>query len=193
MSINNTDSHHLLLVRAAPALVNILDAIEKLRDDPELITALRSLACDGAQQPPIQFQARSMDIPAHGHRTEETGAHPRRRNMRPCGTCSSIKVKCKIVSRVGSRRLCQRCKDKGSDECPPYEAWKGRRNHVGVASFLLTVCSRFIDSNQSSRASVSSSVSASASASSSAPDPVNHDVYQNSMSNALPVCYPVSD
>jgi len=174
MSINNTDSHHLLLVRAAPALVNILDAIEKLRDDPELITALRSLACDGAQQPPIQFQARSMDIPAHGHRTEETGAHPRRRNMRPCGTCSSIKVKCKIVSRVGSRRLCQRCKDKGSDECPPYEAWKGRRNH-------------------SSRASVSSSVSASASASSSAPDPVNHDVYQNSMSNALPVCYPVSD
>lgn len=96
MSINNTDSQYPLLVRAAPAILHILDGIEMLHNDPELITFLRSLDRDGTQQSPIQFQAQSMDDPIHGQRTR-AGDRPRRRNMQPCGTCSSIKVKVRLL------------------------------------------------------------------------------------------------
>lgn len=96
MSIDKTDSQYSFLIRAAPAILHILDGIEMLRNDPELITFLRSLARDGAQQSPIQFQAPSLDDPTHGQRTS-AGDHPRRRNMQPCGTCSSIKVKVRLL------------------------------------------------------------------------------------------------
>lgn len=96
MSIDKTDSQYPLLVRAAPVILHILDGIEMLHNDPELITFLRSLARDGAQQSPIQSQAPSMDDPSHGQRTR-AGDNPRRRNMQPCGTCSSIKVKVRLL------------------------------------------------------------------------------------------------
>lgn len=66
MSIDKTDSQYPLLVRAAPVILHILDGIEMLHNDPELITFLRSLARDGAQQSPIQSQAPSMDDQAMG-------------------------------------------------------------------------------------------------------------------------------
>ncbi|KLO19681.1 hypothetical protein SCHPADRAFT_54288 [Schizopora paradoxa] len=47
------------------------------------------------------------------------------RNRKPCGSCSSSKRKCKLIST--SPMLCQRCKSRGLSECPPHISWSDRR------------------------------------------------------------------
>ena len=81
-----------MIVHAAPTIIRIIEAVEELQQNPGLIHSLRLLARENVQQP---SPSRSVDVDTvhHLRGSNDTARTRVGRNMRPCGTCSSIKVK----------------------------------------------------------------------------------------------------
>ncbi|KLO19641.1 hypothetical protein SCHPADRAFT_52239 [Schizopora paradoxa] len=100
--VRNIDPHAIELMRAIAGDGNALPA-------PASAQAPRNVDTSNSQAPPIPVWP-------------VTRTTTKKRNSRPCGTCSQDKVKCEKIS----ENMCVRCLDKGLKECPSYKAWKDK-------------------------------------------------------------------
>jgi len=105
----------------------VRDAVVLVRDmDPCIIDWLRAVATNGnAPPPPVPAalgNVAGLVLPA------ASSPQRKKRNSRPCGTCSEDKIKCeKFPERAD---MCVRCHDKGLKKCPEHKPWKKKSRRL---------------------------------------------------------------